>query len=76
LEVNQPVALSRPAVQQPKKGFSWVPVDGSRAQMAKNNAFVHLILEGRLYSLEADLLLDLIAGQRESLRIFRCEEHP
>jgi hypothetical protein len=75
LEVNQPLWTSRPAAQQPKKGFSWVPVDGSRAQISNNKAYVLLILEGRLYSLKVDLLLEVVAGHRESLRIFRCEVH-
>jgi hypothetical protein len=65
-------------VEQPKplqKRYSWVPLEKARAQMAKNNFYVILILEGRLYSLDVELLFDLLSGKRESLRIFRLEEH-
>jgi hypothetical protein len=63
--------------QQPRplKPASWVPIPNARAQMARNNFFVILILEGRLYSLDVDLLHELIAGHRKSMRIFRLEEH-
>ena len=54
----------------PVKTASWIPTE-YRAQLSKNSAFLILILEGRLYSLKVDLLLELIAGQRESLRLFK-----
>jgi hypothetical protein len=63
------------AVEQLQKRYSWVPLEKARAQMSKNHFYVLLILEGRLYSLNVDLLFDLLAGKRESLRIFRLEEH-
>jgi hypothetical protein len=63
------------AVQRLRKRFSWVPMEKARAQMSRNNAYVIIVLEGRLYSLEVELLFDLLAGDRESLRLFRLEEH-
>jgi hypothetical protein len=63
------------AVEHLQKRYSWVPLEKARAQMSKNHFYVLLILEGRLYSLNVDLLFDLIAGKRESLRIFRLEDH-
>jgi hypothetical protein len=62
-------------VERIQKRYSWVPLEKARAQMSKNHFYVILILEGRLYSLNVDLLFDLLAGKRESLRIFRLEEH-
>jgi hypothetical protein len=63
-------------VEQLQKRYSWVPMEKARAQLSRNQAYVILIgLDGTLYSLEVEYLLDLIAGQRESLRIFRLEEH-
>jgi hypothetical protein len=66
-------------VEQPRplqKRYSWVPMERARAQLSRNQAYVILIgLDNTLYSLEIEYLLDLIAGQRESLRIFRLEEH-
>jgi hypothetical protein len=53
---------------------SWLPTE-YRAQLSRNNLFLVLILEGRLYSLEIDLLLEVIAGHRPSLRLFRLEDH-
>lgn len=63
------------AVQRIQKQYSWVPLDRARAQLSRNKRYVILVLEGRLYSLDVELLFDLIAGRRESLRLFRLEEH-
>lgn len=57
------------------KPSSWVPLEKARAQLSRNNAYVILILEGHLYSLHVERLLDLIAGHVETMRIFRLEEH-
>lgn len=52
-------------------------MEKARAQLSRNQEHVLLIgLDGTLFSLKADLLLDLIAGHRESMRIFKLEEHP
>jgi len=56
------------------KTSSWVPTE-YRAQLSRNNEFLILIMEGRLYSLEIGLLLELIAGHRPSLRMFRLEDY-
>jgi hypothetical protein len=64
------------AVQRIQKRFSWVPMEKARAQLSRNQEYVLLIgLDGTLFSLKAEFLLDLIAGHRESMRIFKLEEH-
>jgi hypothetical protein len=51
-------------------------MEKARAQLSRNQAYVILIgLDGTLYSLEVEFLLDLIAGHVETMRIFRLEEH-
>jgi hypothetical protein len=60
---------------RPLSRFSWVPMEKARAQLSRNQAYVILILEGRLYSLHVERLFDLIAGHVESMRIFRLEKH-
>jgi hypothetical protein len=64
------------AVQTTKKRYSWVPIEKARAQLSSNKAYIILIgLDGSLYSLNIELLLEVVAGHRESLRIFKCENH-
>lgn len=64
-------------VQRIQKRFSWVPMEKARAQLSRNQEYVLLIgLDGTLFSLKADILLDLIAGHVESMRVFKLEEHP
>jgi hypothetical protein len=57
--------------QQPRVFGSWTPTERGRAQLSRNNRYLILILDGKLYSLDVDLLLELIAGHRENLRIFK-----
>jgi hypothetical protein len=65
------------SVQNIKKKYSWVPLDKRRfrAQMSSNCEFVLLVLDGSLYSLNVDVLLELVAGHRDDQRIFKLEEH-
>jgi hypothetical protein len=68
--------VSELAVERIQKRFSWVPMEKARAQLSRNQEHVLLIgLDGTLFSLKAEFLLDLIAGHRESMRIFKLEEH-
>lgn len=52
---------------------SWIPTE-YRAQLSRNGGFLILIMEGRLYSLDVELLLELIAGHRDSMRLFKLED--
>lgn len=56
------------------KSSSWVPTE-YRAQLSRDSHYLILILEGRLYSVPIDLLLELIAGHGDSLRLCRLEDH-
>jgi hypothetical protein len=63
------------SVERIQKKYSWVPMEKARAQLSRNKLYVVLVLDGQLYSLNVDLLFELLSGQRDSLRIFRLEEH-
>ena len=53
---------------------SWVPTE-ARIQLSNDSNYLHLIVEGQLYSLKKELLLELILGKKESLRLFRWMLH-
>ena len=59
--------------QTMQKG-SWVPTE-YRARVSRDKAFLQLIIEGCIYSVKVDLLMELLTGARESLRLFRLENH-
>jgi hypothetical protein len=48
---------------------SWVPNDRYRAQISSNQRYVQIVIEGRIFSVQVDLMFELIAGHRESLRL-------
>jgi hypothetical protein len=49
---------------------SWLPTD-CRAQLSKDFHYLHLIIDGKLFSLRVDLLAELLQGERPSLRLSR-----
>jgi hypothetical protein len=50
--------------------FEWIPTE-YRAKLSKNNEYLVLVLEGRLYSVKIELILELVAGHRDSVRLFK-----
>jgi hypothetical protein len=53
---------------------SWVPT-AYRIQLSKNREYLLIIAEGKLLSVKVDLLFEVLAGHRESLRLFVLEDH-
>lgn len=52
---------------------SWVPC-GQRLRLSTRGAYVIFSIGGKLYSVRVELLLELIAGRRDSLRMFVLEK--
>ena len=56
------------------KRFSWVPTE-NRVKLARDVHFLLIYMGDRIYSVPVDYLLEVIAGHRESLRLFVLERH-
>jgi hypothetical protein len=52
---------------------SWCPT-AYRATMSKNREYVVLVLEGHVYSIKAEILMEILVGNRDSARLFKLME--
>jgi hypothetical protein len=53
---------------------SWIPTE-NRIQLSNDSRYLHLVVNGELYAVKKDLLLEVVSGERENLRLFVWRLH-